>query len=226
MNLKTILVIEDELFTKQLISRCLTREGYLILMSGDSTDALKLLDLYPIDLVLLNTFLNGVDSSILYKAIKSQYDIPFIFLKPDNALKMKLPKFDSASDDFMTKPFYPDELITRVRIALDETDYSLEEDYTLLSAGPYELNCDAKEVYCNGQVIDLSRREYDLAEHLIMNKNIVFSRDQLLEEVWGFDYDGNNRTVDTHIKKLRHKLDPSSEYIKTVWGTGYKFKTR
>jgi len=226
MNQSTILVIEDEIYTRELASRYLMREGYLVLSSTSSMDALKVLNLCPIDLVIIGMSIEDNFGRLLYNTIKVQYELPVLFIKSDELMNAAMSELYSDTDDFITKPFYPKELLDRVHLALNRQSKSTTDTQHILRAGPFQLDSNAKELYNNGDYVPLSRREYDLVEHLITNQNIVFSRSELLECVWGYDYCGDSRTVDTHIKKLRRKLDPESTYFKTVWGIGYKLKTR
>ncbi|MCT4633944.1 MAG: response regulator transcription factor [Firmicutes bacterium] len=232
MNQHTILIIENQLSSEQLISIILKREGYLVLQSGNRTEALRLLNLKLIDIVLIGTNLPKNDSWTIFNTIKQKFDIPVIFINDENTKLLTLPTFYFDADDFITKPFTPKELLSRVYLSINrhkkvKNDYAIQNcKEPLISVGPYSLNSMAREFFFNGNLQKLTPREHDLLEHFMLNQNIVFSRNQLLEDVWGFEYSGDSRTVDTHIKKLRNKIDPDSQFIVTVWGKGYKFKTR
>lgn len=224
MGRKSILIVEAKKEVRDLISRYLERDGYLVLTSGCCKDAQEHFTKYPIDLILLNIDLPDCSGWSLCTHFKAHLSIPIIFLSEyDNSIA-KLIGFDLGGEDFITIPFDPRELLARVNVALRRCIPLKVTNDHIIVAGPYHLNNHAKEVYVNNILQKLPRREYDLLEHLIINKNIAFTRLQLLDSVWGEDFTGDIRTVDTHIKKLRRRLDPNGYYFKTIWGVGYKLK--
>lgn len=224
MGHRTILIVEGEASLRTLTSRYLTREGYCVYESTTSKDAINIFMQHPIDLILMNIELPDGDGPSLCAYIKKRLKIPVIFMSSSNMDRDDWIEIALSADDFITAPFDPIILIARIETILNRAHNLKSKSSDLLSIGPFQLNFKGKEVYCNHEQKNLTRREYQLFEHLATNTNIVFTRDQLLECVWGQDFMGQTRTVDTHIKKLREKLDPSSQYIQTVWGTGYKFR--
>jgi len=201
------------------------REGYLIIESQNSKEALILLKQYSIDLVLMDFQLPNSDDWILCHHITENEDLPIIMISDSNDEKAKLLGFSLGAEDYIVKPFYTTELLARIRVVFRRYQKNSIVNNHVINVGQFSLNPYSREVHCNDNHLSLSRREYDLFEHLMVNQNIVFSREQLLDSIWGIDYAGETRTVDTHIKKLRDKLDPMGHYIKTVWGMGYKLET-
>lgn len=224
MGRQSILIVETKDEVRELISRYLMRDGYLTIQSGSCKDALEYLTQHPIDLILLNIDLPDGNGWSLFSQIRAHLTVPIIFLSEYDNSVAKILGFDLGGEDFITIPFDPRELLARINVVLRRRVTIKPKNENFIVAGPYHLNHHAKELYVNNVLQKLPRREYDLLEHLIINQNIAFTRFQLLESVWGDDFTGDIRTVDTHIKKLREKLDPEGSYIQTIWGVGYKLK--
>ncbi|MCH4887441.1 response regulator transcription factor [Acidaminobacter sp. JC074] len=213
---KSILILDID----TSMSESLIRDGFLIYETNNCKDALKVLDDHKIDLVLMDTKLQGDDWRLL-KSILT-YSIPVLIHTANTCNNHKLQCFWFGVDDYILKPADELELSARIRVALRRHRPKVN---SLIRVGHLSLNKNSREVYIGKERLMFSRREYDLLEHLMLNQNIVFTRESLLDTVWGYDYEGETRTVDSHIKKIRDKIDPSSQLIKTVWGKGYKFES-
>lgn len=214
MKAKRILLVESDLHLRNKISLTLVRGGYLIIEPDNSKEALILFKQYSIDLVLMDFKLPDSEDWILCHHITANEDIPIIMISHSNDEKVKLLGFSSGAEDYIVKPFYSTELLAQIRVVFRRYQKNSSVNNQVINVDQFSLNPHSREVHCNDNHLSLSRREYDLLEHLMVNQNIVFSREQLLDSIWGIDYAGETPTVDTHIKKLRDKLDPMSRFFK------------
>lgn len=220
-----VLVVDDEPKMRELVSLYLTKEKYQVVTAEDGLAALTLLEKDDdIQLLIADVMMPRMDGFTLCKEIHSFKDIPVIFLTARGEEYERLMGFELGADDYVVKPFSPRELVARVKAVLKRFDISSGLD-NILRTGDLMVDIDGREVSMGGREISLTPKEFDLLVYLIKNKGKVLSRVQITEKVWDYEYYGDQRTVDTHIKKLREKLsDKTEKYIKTVWGVGYKFE--
>ncbi len=219
-----ILVVDDEPGIRELVSLYLAKENFRVITAENGQDALnKLEDNEEIDLYIIDVMMPQMDGFSLCKEIRQFSDKPVIFLTARGEEYERLMGFELGGDDYVVKPFSPRELVARVKSILKRSNNLTGESF--IKAGDINIEIPGREVRLAGEKVYLAPKEYDLLVYLVRNKGIVLTREQIMENVWEYEYDGDFRTVDTHIKKLREKLGKErAEYIKTVWGLGYKFE--
>ena len=223
-----VLVVEDDAAIVRALSSFLTDEGFLCKSANGQAEALRLFEQEEFDIVLLDVSLADGSGFVVCSAMKSKKDIPIIFLTASGDEHSVVTGLELGADDYVVKPFETKEVIARInavlrRIGKKESSQVKEVHYENLS-----INLTNYELKVKGVQIDTPPKEMELIYHLASNPNRVFTRDQLLDEVWGFDYYGDSRTVDVHVKRLREKLEGVSDKwsLKTVWGVGYKFEVK
>ena len=219
MIILNILVVDDEKLIRDVIKEYLTLEKMQVYEAEDGNAAIDIVNKYPIDLVIMDIMMPKMDGYQAIKEIKKIKDIPVLFLSARGEEYDKLLGFDLGIDDYVTKPFSPKELVARVKAILKRNENKKEYDFGLL-----KINENAHEVIVDNEVINLTPKEYDLLIYLVHNHNIALSREQLLTNIWGYDFYGDDRTIDTHIKTLRQHLKTCGKYIKTIRKVGYKFE--
>lgn len=225
MNKGVVLIVDDEADMRRLIRMYLEKEGYSCAEAEDGQVALELLKSHTFDLIILDVMMPKVDGLTLCMRVREHSTVPIIFLTArgdewDRVYGLKL-----GADDYIVKPFSPNELIARVDAVLRRANpINVRDEEETLSFGPVQLNIKGRQVYLEGELINLTLKEYELLLFFCRHNGQALSREQLLENVWGFDYVGGVRTVDTHIKTLRLKLKIHGNLIQTVWGIGYKFE--
>ena len=221
-----ILVVEDEKNISDLLQLYLEKEGYETQCAADGVKAIETFRAFQPDLVLLDIMLPIMDGWSVLKKIREDAKTPVIMLTAKGEVTDKVTGLESGADDYITKPFETKEVVARIHAVLRR--YGLEEDSAekKLSFDKLTINLDAYELTVDGKRVDTPPKELELLYRLASAPNRVFTRNQLLDEVWGFDYFGDSRTVDVHIKRLREKLEGVSDKwsLKTVWGVGYKFE--
>lgn len=223
--MKKILVVEDEKQLSQVMCLYLSKEGYECITAYNGTDGEKLLNEDTFDLVILDIMMPGKDGWSLLRKIKSQGDTPVIITTARVEEDDRVFGLELGADDYMTKPLSMRELVLRVKLRISSINSSKEtEKNNFISLGPLKINEQTHVVTIDNESIILTPKEYSLLVFLCSNINIVFSRDKLLNEVWGYDFYGDTRTVDTHIKKLREKVSICKSNLKTMWKIGYKFE--
>lgn len=219
-----ILIAEDESRMRKLIKDFLVRDGYYVVEAGDGAEALSIFkESSDISLVILDVMmpnLNGID---VCQEIRTISSVPIIMLTAKDSESDELDSFDSGADEFISKPFSPKILMARIA-ALLRRSYGEEESVATTNAGGIIINLEAHTVTIEGNSVDLSYKEFELLSFFIENEGIALSREKILNNVWNYDYYGDARTIDTHVKKLRQKLGEKGSYIKTIWGIGYKFE--
>ena len=227
MNSK-ILIVDDEKNIVELIRLYLEKEGFKTVCAYSGDEALVQFRSQAPDLVILDLMLPGLDGWQVCKEIRKSSATPIIMLTAKSDTFDKVLGLELGADDYMTKPFEAKELLARVKAVLRRSEsleqiHSKEVSFTNLS-----INIENYELHINGEQVDAPPKEIELLYFLASNPNRVYTREQLLEEVWGFDYFGDSRTVDVHIKRLREKLEGSEAdwQLKTVWGVGYKFEVK
>lgn len=221
-----ILIVDDDLNILELLRLYLEKEGFEVISSSRGDEALELFKKNPPVLVLLDIMLPGIDGWQVCRSIRQLSAIPIIMLSAKNEVFDKVLGLELGADDYLTKPFDPKELIARVKAVLRRGSSSNEDKETLSFPG-LTISMDKYEVTYMSKQIEMPPKEIELLFFLAKNHNLVFTREQLLEKVWGFDYFGDSRTVDVHVKRIREKLqggDKLGWQIKTVWSVGYKFE--
>jgi DNA-binding response OmpR family regulator len=225
-----VLIVDDDLNICELLRLYLEKEGFETVSVNDGMLALDSFRSENPDIVLLDIMLPNLDGWQVCREIRKFSDKPIIMLTAKGETFDKVLGLELGADDYVTKPFEPKEIIARIKAVLRRTSNQASEPVKAneVSFDKLVINLDNYELKVNGVQIDTPPKELELIFHLASNPNRVFSRDQLLDEVWGFDYYGDSRTVDVHVKRLREKLEGVSDKweLKTVWGVGYKFETK
>lgn len=214
-----ILVVDDEKLIRDVIREYCENEGYTIKEAENGLEALELVEKQTFDLIILDIMMPKLDGFSVCKELK-QKRIPIIVLSARGEEYDKLMGFDLGIDDYVTKPFSPKELMARVKAVLKRTNEDLNEKFIYQDL---VVDYSAHQVLIDGKEIALTPKEYDLLVYFIKNKNIAVSRENLLNQIWGYDFFGDDRTIDTHIKMLRNSLGRYRDLIITVRGIGYKF---
>ena len=217
----TILIVDDEVLIRNVIKEYLLNEGYKVLEAKDGFDALRVISDNKVDLIVLDIMMPKMDGFTCLSEIRKTKNIPVIMLSARKEETDKLNSFDLGVDDYVTKPFSPKELVARVKANLKRTT-SNNENYTYKNL---LVDYKGRKVTINGKEVNLTPKEYELLTYFIKNKGIALSREQLLNNVWDYDYYGDDRTVDTHIKMLRKSLGDYRNLIKTIREVGYKYET-
>ena len=217
-----ILVVDDEERMQKLLSDFLKMKDYEVLLAGNGEEAI---DLFfkekSIALIILDVMMPKMDGWTVLKTIREHSKVPVIMLTARSEENDELKGFDYGADEYISKPFSPKILVARVEALLRRSGVQKEE---LLEVGGIVIDEAAQSVTVDGKPIELSFKEYELLQYFVENKGIALSREKILNNVWNYDYFGDARTIDTHVKKLRAKLMDKGDYIKTVWGMGYKFE--
>ena len=222
---KRALVVEDDANIAELLRLYLGKDGFDVMITGDGSRAESTFDLLSPDVVLLDIMLPGKDGWQICRDIRKKSSVPIIMLTAKGETTDKINGLEIGADDYVTKPFDVKELLARIHAVMRRTDADAPVEKKL-TFDKLIVNLDSYELIVNGQKVDCPPKEMELLYHLASSPNRVFTRNQLLDEVWGFDYFGDSRTVDVHVKRLREKLEGVSEKwcLKTVWGVGYKFE--
>lgn len=224
-----ILVVDDDEHVLDLIQIYLLKEGYRVLPARDGNEALELFARECPDLVVLDIMMPGLDGLEVCQRIRKTSKAPIIMLTAKDEDVDKILGLEMGADDYMTKPFNPRELLARIKAVLRRASEWAQDPGGLLRYPRLEINPAGCEVKVDGRRIPCTPKEMQLLQTLASNPGRVFTRDHLLEQVWGYEYFGDARTVDTHIKRLRQKLEVAGDCpweIKTIWGLGYKFEVR
>lgn len=224
MDLK-VLVVDDELSINDILTTALRTAGYKVKGAFSGEETRSFLESFKPDLVLLDLCLPDEDGFDLCKYINSKYSIPIIMLTAKNDVVDKVLGLELGADDYITKPFHIKEVLTRVKVALRRVEKykSLVSTEAIEVNGEIKIDLDSRAVTASGSEVRLKPKEYDLLEFLAKNKGHVFTREELLDKVWGMEYDGEVRTVDVHVRRLRSKFDKENKesIIETVFGIGY-----
>jgi DNA-binding response OmpR family regulator len=222
-----VLVVDDEDTVREVLRRYLEREGYRVAEAGDGREALQAFQDAPPALVVLDWMLPGSDGLDVADELRRLKKVPIIMLTAKGAQHDRILGLERGVDDYVVKPFSPRELVLRVGAVLRRSSGENEIDTEPLSSGELMLDPGTHTLQIHDQVVDLTAKEFDLLYHLMRHPRQVFSRDQLLDQVWGFEFLGDPSTVTVHIRRLREKIesDPSNPvHLITVWGVGYKFQ--
>ena len=218
-----ILVVDDESRMRKLVKDFLTKKGFTVIEAGDGEEAVdKFFEVKDIALIILDVMMPKMDGWQVCREIRQYSKVPIIMLTAKSDEKDELQGFDLGVDEYITKPFSPKILVARVEAILRRSNVLAADD--TMEAGGIELNKAAHEVLIDGKSVELSYKEFELLAYFMSNQGVALSRERSLNNVWNYDYFGDARTIDTHVKKLRSKLGAKGEYIKTIWGMGYKFE--
>lgn len=224
MDTVKVLIVDDEARMRKLVKDFLTIKGYRVLEAGDGEQAV---DIFfkerEIGLVILDVMMPKMDGWQTCREIREYSKVPIIMLTAKSDERDELQGFELGVDEYISKPFSPKILVARVEAILRRTSTRSVDD--ILAAGGIELNKSAHLVTLDGNSLDLSFKEFELLAYFMEHEGIALSREKILNNVWNYDYFGDARTIDTHVKKLRSKLGEKGELIKTIWGMGYKFTT-
>lgn len=217
-----ILIAEDEKSMQDIIVEYLKRGGHSCITADDGIDAVTILKNNPVDFAILDIMMPHLDGFSVCKIAREMYNIPIVFLTAKEGEDDKLKGYDYGADDYITKPFSPKVLLAKVNALLRRS--SSDTTPETLAVGNLVLIPASHSVIACGEDVELTHKEFELLRFFMQNKNQVFSREQLLNRIWGYDFEGNTRTVDTHIKTLRQKLGAEGRYIVTLIRSGYKFE--
>lgn len=217
-----VLMVDDEARMRKLVKDFLGIKGYRVMEAGDGEEAL---DIFfkekDISLVILDVMMPKMDGWETCKMIRRYSQVPIIMLTARSEERDELQGFDLGVDEYITKPFSPKILVARVEAILRRGNSAPGET---MDASGIHVDKGAREVSVDGQAVELSNKEFELLTYFLENQGIALSREKILNNVWNYDYFGDARTIDTHVKKLRSKLGPKGDYIRTIWGMGYKFE--
>lgn len=228
MNEEKILVVDDDLNICELLRLYLTKEGYNVVIANDGQSAVTTFREESPNLVLLDIMLPKLDGWQVCREIRKFSETPIIMLTAKGEVFDRVLGLELGADDYVVKPFDTKEIVARIKAVLRRSASSTSEEVKEVHYDKLSINLTNYELKVAGVQIDTPPKEMELIFHLAKNPNRVFTRDQLLDEVWGFDYYGDSRTVDVHVKRIREKLEGVSDKweIKTVWSVGYKFETK
>lgn len=222
MEQTKILVVDDEARMRKLMKDFLTIKGYQVIEAGDGEEAVEIFfQQKDIALILLDVMMPKMDGWEVLKTIRLHSKVPIIMLTARGEERDELQGFDLGVDEYISKPFSPKILVARVEAILRRSNHVVGE---VMNVGGIEINKAAHQVTIDGKPIELSYKEFELLTYFVENQGIALSREKILNNVWNYDYFGDARTIDTHVKKLRSKLGEKGDYIKTIWGMGYKFE--
>ena len=217
-----VLVVDDEARMRKLVKDFLSVKGFTVLEAGDGEEAVDIFfEQKDIALILLDVMMPKMDGWEVVKTIRKDSQVPIIMLTARGEERDELQGFNLGVDEYISKPFSPKILVARVEAILRRTN-AASADVT--EVGGIVVDKVAHQVTIDGKPVDLSYKEFELLSYFIDNQGIALSREKILNNVWNYDYFGDARTIDTHVKKLRSKLGDKGEYIKTIWGMGYKFE--
>lgn len=228
MNAEKILVVDDDLNICELLRLYLTKEGYNVVIANDGVSAVTMFQEESPNLVLLDIMLPKLDGWQVCREIRKFSETPIIMLTAKGEVFDRVLGLELGADDYVVKPFDTKEIVARIKAVLRRSASSAAEEIKEVHYDKLSINLTNYELKVAGVPIDTPPKEMELIFHLAKNPNRVFTRDQLLDEVWGYDYYGDSRTVDVHVKRLREKLEGTSDKwdLRTVWGVGYKFETK
>ncbi len=222
MDALKIIVADDEARMRKLVKDFLTREGYQVIEAADGEEAVDIFyENQDAALIILDVMMPKMDGWEACKEIRAYSKTPIIMLTARDSESDELNSFNLGVDEFISKPFSPKVLVARVQALLRRTNQSAVDD--VMESGGIRLDKSAHEVKIGSDTVDLSFKEFELLAYFMQNQGIALSREKILNAVWNYDYFGDARTIDTHVKKLRSKMGNKGNMIKTIWGMGYKF---
>ena len=221
----TVLIVDDEFRMRKLVKDFLSKENCKVLEAEDGEVALNVFEenKEKINLILLDIMMPKLDGWSVLRQIRQESKVPVIMLTARGEEQDELFGFELGVDEYISKPFSPKILVARIEAILNRT---IEKNKEKKNYDGIEIDIEGRTVSVDGKAIELSLREYELLKYLLDNENVALSRDKILNNVWNYDYYGDSRTIDSHIKKIRHKLGKKGKYIKTIRGVGYKFEVK
>ena len=223
MNDLKVLVVDDESRMRKLVRDFLVKDGYSVVEAADGEEAVDVfMSDKDISLIILDVMMPKLDGYGVAEEVRKMSDVPIIMLTAKSDERDELRGFDLGIDEYITKPFSPRILVARVDSVLRRTQ--ADADSNVISVDGIEMDIAAHQVKVDGEPIELSYKEFELLNYFLQNRGVALSREKILNNVWNYDYFGDARTIDTHVKKLRSKLGSKGDYIKTIWGMGYKFE--
>ena len=223
MNDLKILVVDDESRMRKLVRDFLVKDGYSVVEAADGEEAVDVfMSDKDISLIILDVMMPKLDGYGVAEEVRKMSDVPIIMLTAKSDERDELRGFDLGIEEYITKPFSPRILVARVEAVLRRTQADAESN--VINVDGIEMNIAAHQVKVDGEPIELSYKEFELLNYFLQNRGVALSREKILNNVWNYDYFGDARTIDTHVKKLRSKLGSKGDYIKTIWGMGYKFE--
>lgn len=223
MDKMKVLVVDDESRMRKLVRDFLVKKDFIVLEAEDGAQAVDIFfSTKDISLIILDVMMPKMDGWQVCREIRELSDVPIIMLTAKSDERDELLGFDLGVDEYISKPFSPKILVARVEAILRRSN--LLNDDSIITAGEITLNKSAHEVTVEGKPVELSFKEFELLNYFMDNQGLALSREKILNSVWNYDYFGDARTIDTHVKKLRSKLGKEGDYIKTIWGMGYKFE--
>ncbi|WP_152392924.1 response regulator transcription factor [Paenibacillus guangzhouensis] len=220
---RTILIVEDELILREIMKDYLLEEGYEVLEAGDGKHALALFQEHEVDLIILDIMLPELDGWSVCKRIRKLSNVPIIMLTARSDEDDTLMGFELGADDYVTKPYSPPILLARAKRLLETRQIREQEEDTLSSCG-LSIHFPSRSVTVDGEQCSLTHTELEILAYLMKNKGIIVTRDQLITKIWGYDFVGDDRTVNSHIRNLRAKLGEHAKHIVTIVRSGYKFE--
>jgi DNA-binding response OmpR family regulator len=227
-NSVRVLLVEDEEKMRELIKIAFKKENFETIEATEGKQGLNLFKTNQVDIVILDIMLPEIDGWTVCREIRRISNVPIILLTARGEEFDKLFGFELGVDDYIIKPFSPKELLARTKAILRRSEAATAEGAAKaerVSLAGLVIEFNSRNVYVDGKIVSLTPKEYELLKFFVKNQNRVFSREQLLNSIWGYDFTGDDRTVDTHVKMLRERLGSYRKFIVTVWGTGYKFET-
>ena len=223
MDKLKVLVVDDESRMRKLVKDFLVKKDFDVIEAGDGEEAIDIFfRAKDIALIILDVMMPKMDGWQVCREVRQHSKVPIIMLTAKSDERDELLGFELGVDEYISKPFSPKILVARVEAILRRSNAISTED--IMTAGTIQLNKAAHQVLVNGGAIELSYKEFELLAYFMENQGIALSREKILNNVWNYDYFGDARTIDTHVKKLRSKLGKDADYIKTIWGMGYKFE--
>ena len=223
MNKLKILVVDDESRMRKLVKDFLVKQNYEVMEAGDGSEALDIFfENQDIALIILDVMMPRMDGWQVCREVRNYSKVPIIMLTARTDERDELQGFQLGVDEYIAKPFSPKILVARVEAILRRTSQASADE--VIEAGGILINKAAHSVLVDGHPVDLSYKEFELLTYFVENKGIALSREKILNSVWNYDYFGDARTIDTHVKKLRSKMGEKGELIRTIWGMGYKFE--
>ncbi|MFD2043354.1 response regulator transcription factor [Ornithinibacillus salinisoli] len=223
---KTVLIVEDENILREISKDYFLDAGCDVLEARDGTEAIDLFENYSIDLIILDIMMPELDGWSVCKRIREKSVVPIIILTARSDEEDTLLGFELGADDYVTKPYSPRVLLARAKRLLTSHSPTPNKKNHILTSQHIEVNLQSHSVKVDGKHIALTHTEFEILTYLMMNKNIVITREQLINQVWGYEYTGDDRTINTHMRNLRNKLGTSSKQIKTIVRAGYKFEEK
>ena len=220
----TVLLIEDESRLREIVREYFENDQFTVIEAADGEEGIKKFNENHVDIIILDLMLPKVDGWEVCKVIREKSNIPIIMITARSEEEDQLLGFDLGTDEYVTKPFSPKVLVAKAKSVLRRTIENKQDDSDSKTICGITINTSSRTAFIKNEELHLTHKEFELLHYLIENKGMVLSRDQLLNNIWGYDYFGDGRTVDTHIKKLRHKLGEKAKHISTVIRVGYKFE--